>query len=265
MIPLRFLLLFLLLPLTALAQTPKPIEWKRLGDDLEIALAGAPDASLFSGELTLLRTSLRAFSAQIIRADQFTKPQATVKFLCKQSKASVCINANYFDEHGKPLGLVVNQGNVHHKIHHGGKTLTGLFVIHRNGVEIVDRSYTRLPSVLEALQAGPRLLIGGKPPEGFRQNNTSTRRSGICLDHKKRLVIFAVSSTLLGLTLEQTQQILLHRDVGCVDALNLDGGGSTQLFVSGSIPGGIANGEDLSVVGRDEVPVALGLFAKERT
>ncbi|MCB0333419.1 MAG: phosphodiester glycosidase family protein [Bdellovibrionales bacterium] len=260
----RIFTLIFFLPFAALAQASPPIEWKRLGDDLEIALAGPPDASLFSGELTLLRTSLRAFRPLIIRAEQFTKPRATVKFLCNQSKASVCINANYFDELGKPLGLVVSQGNIHQKLHRGGQTLTGLFVIQRSGPEIVDRSYSKLSSVVEGLQAGPRLLVHGEPPQGLKENSTSTRRSGICIDQHRRLILYAVSSTLLGLTLEQTQHILLHRDIGCIEALNLDGGGSTQLFVSGSIPGGVPHGEDLSIPGRDEVPVALGLFAQER-
>jgi hypothetical protein len=52
----------------------------------------------------------------------------------------------------------------------------------------------------------------------------------------------------------------MRPEIGCQEALNFDGGGSSQLFVSGNIPGheGAVREEDFP--GRDEVPVALGLF-----
>ena len=113
------------------------------------------------------------------------------------------------------------------------------------------------------MQGGPRLLANGAAVPGLRDVNSSSRRAGVCLDKDNRLIFFCVSSSLSGVSLAELQTALRAPGIDCVDALNLDGGGSAQLYVSSELPGSVREASELSIRGKDEIPVALGLFLKK--
>jgi hypothetical protein len=70
-----------------------------------------------------------------------------------------------------------------------------------------------------------------------------------------------VTLGIFGGTLREVQSALLRPELGCVDALNFDGGGSSQLYFSASIEGHPGGTREEWLPGRDEVPVFLGLVA----
>jgi len=74
------------------------------------------------------------------------------------------------------------------------------------------------------------------------------------------LVIFRVTSGVFGCTIRQLQNVLLSPLINCVDAINFDGGGSSQLYVSDDVPGGPDRRQEEFLSGLDPVPVAVGLF-----
>ncbi len=257
-----YLILFLMLlsGQYLLAQTDsETISWKKIGDDLELAVIHASESNIFATDMYLLRTSLKRFDLAVIRAEEFQKSRMTAKQLCLASKSYVCINANFFDKNAQTLGLVVQQGIVQNKMHRGGKTLTGIFYTGRTSPHIVSRSSLPESGVLHAVQAGPRLIEDGKPIVGFKENHNASRRSGVCIDKKDRIVFFASSAGITGVPLFELQQLLLSDTLGCRDAINLDGGGSTQLYISPDIPGAATSFKGLTIPGRDRVPVALAL------
>jgi uncharacterized protein YigE (DUF2233 family) len=232
--------------------------WKLVGTDLERARLTVSTGGFFSSELLLFRTSLRAYQVEVIRALEYGNARSAVHELCKKGRAALCINANFFDETGAALGLIVHRGITVQGIHRGGKTLNGIFSASRNEVKISARNTYTPERTLEAIQAGPRILLSRRPVPGVEQSSRS-RRSGICIDSKQRLVVFIVSSGFWGMSMEELQKILLRPEIGCIDALNLDGGGSSQLYVSKDIPGATAAMEEVDLKGRDPVPVALAL------
>jgi exopolysaccharide biosynthesis protein len=236
------------------------VAWKGAGDDLEIGTIRTGSFPFLSSELMLIRTSGKQFQIGVLRTASFGKKVLDVRQLCKLGKAVACINANFFDEQHKPLGLVVSQGKTHHKLHKGGKTITGVFQVDRSGYKIKNRSEVKYENLLEAIQAGPRLISNGKRITSLREKNNSTRRSGICIDSKQRLVLYVVSSGVFGVSLEQLQEILTSPEVSCQDALNLDGGGSSQMYFSGEVKGAPAGLSGFFVEGSDLVPVAIALF-----
>jgi exopolysaccharide biosynthesis protein len=185
--------------------------------------------------------------------------RAEVKTLCRLAKASVCINANFFDEAGDPLGVVMSRGIVHHKIHGSGRTLTGIIQSTRQGISIIPRQAFTGAAVLDAVQAGPRLVVDGVRSKDIT-DLTRTGRSAVCLDQQGRLILVASSAGFRGLTFSELQDLLLDENVGCKTALNLDGGGSAQLFVSPTTGGKPNSAEAISLNGFDQVPVALALF-----
>lgn len=232
--------------------------WEEVRDDLEVREVPYPSSALFPAKVSFLRTSLERLSVGVVRAQDLGKSRLSVKTMVERSKAIAGINANFFDTEGAPLGLIVSRALVHRKIHSGGKTLTGIFQMKRTGPGIVGRDAFSLDGVLEAVQAGPRLLLGGVKTPSL-SDNAYSRRAGVCIDKEGRLLLFCVSSGLLGVTVPQLQEVLLSEGIDCVDALNFDGGGSAQLHLSEQ------QGMDykLSIPGSDDVPVMVGLFAND--
>ena len=238
------------------------VNWATLAPDLERAQMEISAGTLFPSQLLLIRSSLSNFRVEVIRALDFSQPRLSVAEMCKASKAIACINANFFDEGGNALGLIVHRGIQLQDIHRGGKTLTGIFFASRENIKIIPRAGYQSERVLEAVQAGPRIIHARLPVSGIELHARS-RRSGVCIDDKNRLVFYIVSSGLLGMSMEELQIALRDPGVNCSEALNLDGGGSSQLYLSNKIPEAVAGLEEVSIAARDEVPVALGLFVKE--
>ena len=237
---------------------PLNVEWRKIGDDLELAELEVRTDSFWTPRLVLLKSSLRRYRPAVVRAGHYGWKSNNVRRLAEASGAVVVINASFFDEHSRPLGLVINRGIVHNKLHRGGKALTGILEITGSDVRIVSRDGYEAQAVREAIQAGPRLVSGGRPVPGMQNNTAVSRRSGVCLDSAGNLVLFCLSGGLSGISLPDLQKALIETD--CQDALNFDGGGSSQLYLSPNLPGAAANFEELYLAGRDDVPVGLGLF-----
>jgi uncharacterized protein YigE (DUF2233 family) len=252
----------LLLTLPAASTASDSAAWERIADDLEISRKTLWPGSVLSPELLFIRTTLRRYRLGVVRAADYRRESADASTLCMQSKAVLCMNANFFDENGRALGLVISRGNMYQKIHSGGKTLTGILQVAREGVRILNRSDFKPEAVIEAVQAGPRLVASGEAVRGLGPKDSHSRRAGVCLDHKGRFV-FYISSGLIGITILQVQEILLDPRIGCAEALNLDGGSSAQLFVSKKLPEAAEDAEEISVQGSSNVPVVLGLFQKD--
>lgn len=239
------------------------VNWERIGDDLELAQVTVPVNSLLSSELLFLRSELRRYRVAIIQASDFGWRRNTVAALGKSSKAAVAINANFFDEQGRPLGLVISRGILSQGVHKGGGTLSGIFQTGTSGLKILNRSDFNPLGVSDAIQAGPRLVHAGAKVRGLREPSSFSRRAGVCIDATGRLIIFSVSSGLLGVSLEQLQGELLRPEIGCIEALNLDGGGSAQLWVNGTLAGAPPGFEEIFIQATDSVPVALALLPKD--
>ena len=221
------------------------------------------DDSLLSVPLVLVRTSLKRFHLRAIRAAEFGAARSEVRALCRTARASVCINASFFDESGDPLGLVVSRGITHHGVHQQGRTLTGVLQVTRQGVDILPRQNYTGVAVLEAIQAGPRLVLSGVPTTGLK-DTSRTGRSAVCKDAKGRIIFASSGASFRGLTFPELQRALVHPDIACASALNLDGGGSAQMFIAPRFIAPQAGDSPSSTVviamnGFDPVPVALAL------
>lgn len=241
------------------------ISWQVVGNDLQQASARLNPESVFSSSIVMVRTSLRTSRIQVIRAADYGWKRATVRALCRAAGASACINTNFFDEQGKALGLVLSRGIIHQKIHRGGGTLTGIFFATPKSVGISPREGFSPDGVVEASQAGPRVLSSGVAVPGLKESSFRTNLSGVCIDRQKRVVLYRVTSGVFGASLPLLQSLLMSPGVECEEALNFDGGGSSQLYISGSIPGHNGAVREESFPGRDEVPVALGIFTIDQT
>lgn len=161
----------------------------------------------------------------------------TVPEIVASYPAVVAINASFFDVDGKAMGLALDEGRI--MVGAKRRTWGALVVNDRNarvvlGADITDDRAYRL-----VVQGIPRLVVDGKVQPVKPQ---VAERTAVCA--RGNVIVLVVSTKA-----ETTPFARFLADppdqggLGCRDALNLDGGPSTQLVVklpglSLSVPGG---------------------------
>ncbi|MCB9451054.1 MAG: phosphodiester glycosidase family protein [Anaerolineaceae bacterium] len=167
--------------------------------------------------------------------------------------ATVIINANFFSPDDEILGMLVADGVLY------GRTFTdrgGMFAVRDGGVRV--QSLVAEPYggefLEQAVQAFPMLVVSGAASYAGTPTDRLTRRTIIGQSTDGRIIILA--TPLLGLTLGELSTYLPTTDLGLVNAVNLDGGGSTQMVVQ--VPGVL----DYTITSFDAVPAVLAVYPR---
>lgn len=144
-----------------------------------------------------------------------------------QTRARVVVNGGYFDGEGHPMGLRAGKNTAASKLRRAD---WGVFWV-KNGVAHLSHTRDFKSSIQpdEAIQCGPRLVVDGRATDLKPQ---WARRTGVGIDRRGRVVV-AVSDGDLSLD-EWADLWASPSGLDCVQALNMDGGPSTQLAVSGA-------------------------------
>jgi hypothetical protein len=207
--------------------------------------------------LKLFRFDPDKFSPRVLRSVQFGFKGANAKTFVEKSGAVAAINANYFDADGKPLAFLKIGGQLVNPRISTSPLYSGVFGVKDQRAFIWSRNEFLPDQADEALQAGPLLLLNGivQPITGVP--NRASRRALIGIDHEQRLVMAVTDTVLGGLYWAELQEVLSASawQVQVTDLLNVDGGGSAQLYTK------IGNFE-ATAPGTTDVPVAIGIFQR---
>ena len=171
--------------------------------------------------------------------------------------AAVVLNAGYYGAGGRPLGYFRSGGRVFNaRVLYRGRRIAlhfgALFTVAREGgaPAIVSRGRFREADAAEALQAGPLLVKDGAPVPGlarYREYARPARRTLLALDACGRLLVVVSESETRGVSWCELQKYLLLPESrggpGVRDAMNLDGGASSQLWAH-------AGGREILIPGR---------------
>jgi len=213
----------------------------------------------YTVELKLARFNTQLISARVLDSGEFQLRTASAKTFAEKSQAIAAINANYFDERGRPLAYLktrvkeVNRSLSKHSLY------TGIFGIDESGAFVTHRDEFAPAQASEALQSGPLLLHRGLPVAVNPNLGRYARRAVIGIDKTGAIIIAVADAVLGGLGFAELQKLFVDSrwHIDAVELLNLDGGGSAQLYVkSGKF-------EDW-LPGTSEVPVAIGFFSKPK-
>jgi len=208
-------------------------------------------------QLKIFRLDIRFVIPRVLHAGQFQLKSATAKTFAEKAGAIAAINANYFDDKGRPLAYLktaekeINRSVSNHRLYTGvfGLSEAGPFVIHRDEFQPAQAS--------QALQSGPLLLHRGALVEALTGLGRFARRSVVGIDKEDRILIGVTDAVVGGLSFAELQELFGQSkwQLHAVELLNLDGGGSAQLyFKSGKF--------EEWLPGTTEVPVAIGFFNK---
>jgi len=210
-------------------------------------------------ELKLARFNTQLITARVLDSGEFQLRSASAKTFAEKSQAIAVINANYFDERGRPLAYLKTRVKEVNRILSKHSLYTGVFGIGESGAFVTHRDEFAPAQASEALQSGPLLLHRGVPLAVGPDLGRYARRAVIAVDKSGALIVAIADAVLGGLALAELQKLFAdsrwHMDA--VELLNLDGGGSAQLYVkSGKF--------EEWLPGTSEVPVAIGFFSKTR-
>lgn len=222
--------------------------WEQLAPGFERRIYTPPDNSF--GALLVLRIdpALYSFRAHYTPGAPMTLPQWQAAI----PSAVAFINANYFDPQFNALGLVVADGVVY-----------GQSFVNMGGLLQVQSGVVRVRSTIlepyagepleQAVQAFPMLVTNGATSFDNPQGDRASRRTVAAQDAQGRILLMA--TPLLGLSLVELARYLPTTDMGIINAVNLDGGGSTMMYTA-------TGGQPYMLTSFDGVPTVLAVYAR---
>jgi uncharacterized protein YigE (DUF2233 family) len=164
--------------------------------------------------------------------------------------AELIINANFFTPENTVLGLLISDGLVYGQSYQdrGGTffVLDGQVGISSNLAQPYQgEAYS------QAIQAFPMLVYEGEAAYERENDISPSRRTVIGMDREGRVIIMVTIG--FGMGLYPLSQYLPTTDLGLETAFNLDGGGSSMLYVA-------ANAYEIRSF--DPVPAVLAVYAR---
>lgn len=207
-------------------QTPTAITatqgWEMIAEGLEY--------QQFLGEDTLLR-AIRINPAQYTFRVHYRagEPLTISEWQSTLPEAEVIINANFFTPEYTVLGLLISDGIQFEEsyINRGGT-----FFVHDNSVGLSSNILQPYhgQNYQQAIQAFPMLMIDGVASYQNTSDLTPSRRTVIALDQNGYVIMMTTPG--FGIGLYTLSQYLPTLDIGLVNVLNLDGGGSTMMYIA---------------------------------
>lgn len=172
----------------------------------------------------VFRIDLNQNKMSLITAKSLALKNASVEQYAAKTKALISINGGFFDHQFNPLGLRINQNQVINPL----KQISwwGIFYIEDNKAHIANvRQFKQNKEIDFAVQSGPRLIIKGKIPS---LKPGLADRSALGITSEGKVIILV--STNAAMTTSDLAHLLKSKPLACTDAINLDGGSSSQLF-----------------------------------
>lgn len=171
----------------------------------------------------VFRVDLKKNKLDLVMANELSLHNASAQAFAHHTNALITINGGFFDQNYQPLGLRIGNQQQHNPL----KRISwwGIFYISNKHPYLSGlNQYISHSNTEFAVQSGPRLLINSKIPSlkpGYAE------RSALGITADNHVIILVTKNS--PLTTTALAQLLKTSPLNCVDALNLDGGSSTQL------------------------------------
>lgn len=171
------------------------------------------------------RVDLKKNQLDLVMAKSLSQPHATVDQFAHYSHALLSINGGFFDRNFHSLGLRVSHQHQLNPPKH--ISWWRVFYIKTRTAHITSvRRYKKESPVDFAVQSGPRLLTKGHLTPSLKPGIAERSALGIARDG--RVIILVTESS--PMTTTDLAILMLSPPLNCTDALNLDGGSSSQLY-----------------------------------
>jgi len=222
-------------------------KWRSIGSGVDVKMVQIRFEDGIVSRMSAVRLDPAQFDIRlrwkVVQKNRFDPARK----IARNTNATVVVNAGYFDENGRPLGYFQTGETVFNRrlLFRGRRRSLHLgaifYVLKGSGkVGIATREDFESKGVREAFQAGPYLVRGGQPEfglEGYREYRRTDRRTVLAFGKKGRLIFLVSEEIGRGISWCELQDFLprteLNGGLGVIEAMNLDGGSSSQLVVQG--------------------------------
>lgn len=231
------LLLFLIaLPLSA--------DWTRIARGVDYEHRTGDGWDVYITRINLRDASLRVIATD--KADRGT----TVSQFAVRNKAIVAINADYFDPALNPIGMAMGSCGIWWKGDPKTQRRQGLVGVGRRRAEIQARTQQRKKWMTGAVSGWPMLVRDCAVIEALPGSDHFTRaphpRTAVGLSKDRKTMYLVVAdgrkADAAGPTLPELAKFML--ELGACSAMNLDGGGSSAMWVENQIVNRPSDGKE---------------------
>lgn len=173
----------------------------------------------------VFRIQLSQHPLALVSARSIGVKMAFASELAKASHAQLAVNGGFFDSQFRPLGLRIREGKKINPLK--GISWWWVFYIQNSQAYLVrSRAFVKEPSIHFAIQSGPRLLADGNIPSSLKPGQDERTALGITESGEVLIVVTEHSP----MTTTELAELMRKPPILAKDALNLDGGSSTQLY-----------------------------------
>lgn len=197
--------------------------WRSLGAGIEYINIPYQFLSPWS-QIHVIRINLNYNFFSIITARELSQKSAEIVEYIRKTDGLIAINGGFFDKAYKPLGLRISERQ--YKVQKKPISWWGIFYIINNKPKIINmKDFKEDRQIDFAIQAGPRLLINRKIPA---LKSGIAERSALGITKNNEIIVIVTENAPMStITLAG---IMRSSPLNCYDALNLDGGSSSQLY-----------------------------------
>ncbi|KTD21704.1 Exopolysaccharide biosynthesis protein related to N-acetylglucosamine-1-phosphodiester alpha-N-acetylglucosaminidase [Legionella londiniensis] len=196
--------------------------WRNIASGIEYQDIGANIFNPWS-HIHVFRIDLKNNQFDLIFADDLSRPHASIHEFAQHSKALIALNGGFFDKKFRPLGLRISNQHLENPL----KRISwwGIFYIKNQKPYLTSlRQYKHDKKIDFALQSGPRLIINGRIPS---LKAGIAERSALGITKDNRVIVLVTENSPMSTT--NLAELMQSPPLECRDALNLDGGSSSQL------------------------------------
>ena len=197
--------------------------WKTIAPGIEYLDLNRDSLPQWS-HIHAFRLDLHNQQLGIMLAKDTPSKDGSAPTLKRSSHSLIAINGGFFTPKREPIGLRISN----HQILNPLKSISwwGIFSVKNQTASITSPYHFHHQNDIDfAIQAGPRLLVSKKIPTlkpGF------ANRTALGITTNGQVILLVTEN--LPITTTELAKIMRKQPLDCADALNLDGGGSTQLY-----------------------------------
>ena len=203
------------------------IDWKPLAKGLKYTVL-TPKNINFWGKIYAFEIDPKRYRFQLALAKDHQSRVTSVRQFVLLHHALLGVNGGFFTPQLQPIGLRISNGQIRQRMK--ATSWWGVFYMLNSKPFIKSQRQFRHQRQIDfAIQGGPRLLINGKIP---KLKPGAAERTAVCLTQQNHIILIAtqrapMSTKQLALLLRSSEK---NGGLACRNALNLDGGSSTQLY-----------------------------------
>lgn len=222
-------------------------DWQTLQPGLEYRYYSPHLIPTTASSVYAFRIDLNRYQLRLINAKSLGMKSAFIGDYGKKTGALVAINGGFFSTSMEELGLRIQNGKTISPLRN--ISWWGVFSIRNKTAQVsAMNNFQNQDNIEFAIQAGPRLLVNN---QHLKLSPGRASRSALCIDGQQHVIIAVTNN--LPLTTNQFASVL--QKFGCTDALNLDGGSSTQLYAK-------AGNLHVDIESYRQVADAVGVFPR---